>query len=170
MTDWAVLTSSTGHELSVRDEILALGVDAYCPVMKHRTKPKRKSKPIEIIQAAFPGYLFADSSFIDFSVTPLLMSSHIHQLRMGDSLCTIGDDEINKLRDEDETRLSIRDQSIKFGVGDHVRVKSGPLVGHNGLISASNGQRCELALVGFTTKIHMPVFSLEKIEASKTLQ
>lgn len=170
MQGWAVLTSSTGHELAARNEIMSLGHNAYCPIIKNLTKPKRKSKPVETIQAAFPGYLFADKDFIDFGSTPKLKLSRVRQLRLGEALCIATDEEIDRLRSEDDERSALKDAEIKFRPGDHVRVISGPLVDHEGMITASIGQRCELVFGGFATKIYMPCFSLEKIGRSTTLQ
>ena len=163
MTDWAVLTSAPGQELRAQAELAMLGVDAYCPVIKHITKPKRKSSPVTVITAAFPGYLFARDGFTNFTATPLLRASRLHQLRLGDDFCTVGDDEIDRMRDGDDERTDIPCE-IKFSVGDHVRVKSGPLVGLDGEVTAIIGQRCELAIFGMTAKVQMPNFSIEKSE------
>ncbi len=170
MNRWSVLTSSAGHELTAVSEMMSIGIDAYCPVIKHLTKPKRKSSPIEVIQAAFPGYLFAAEGFTDFSATPYLKLSRIHHLRLGDEFCMIDETEIDRLRSEDDERTTIVDDRVRFAIGDHVRVIGGPLTSQDGLIVSTKGRHCELAIVGFTAKIYMPEFSLKKLGASTTVQ
>ena len=167
---WSVLTSATGAELSACDEIQSLGVPAYCPITKYLTKPRRKSSPIEVTSAAFPGYLFASTDFTDFSATPHLKFSRIRALRLGDEFCTVEDEEIERLRSEDAARCMIPDTTIKFHRGDAVRVLTGPMVGRDGMVVSAKGQRVQLSLVGFTAKIYMPAFSLKKIEAHNTVQ
>lgn len=163
MNNWAVLTSAPGQELQAQSELALLGIDAYCPVIKHMTKPKRKSSPITIIAAAFPGYLFAREGFTNFSATPLLRASKLHQLRLGDNFCTVSEDEIDRMRDGDDERTDTPCE-IKFSVGDHIRIKSGPLVGLGGEVTSINTQRCELAIFGMSAKVQMPTFSIEMAE------
>lgn len=167
---WSVLTSANGKELSVVAEIQSLGADAYCPITKHLTRPKRKSSPVEVTSAAFPGYLFVEYNFTDLSTTPILKLSRLRHLRLGDEFCTVTDDEIDRLRSEDEERCIIPDLRIKFHSGDHVRVLTGPMVGRDGTVITARGQRVQLTLVGFNVKIYMPAFSLKKIEATSTVQ
>jgi len=163
---WSVLTSATGAELSVCDEIQSLGIQAYCPITKHLTKPKRKSSPVEVTSAAFPGYLFAAQDFVDFSATPHLKFSRVHALRLGDYFCTVGGEEIERLQSEDAARCMIPDERITFQRGDHVRVLTGPMVGRDGLVNYARGQRVQLSLVGFNMKVYMPAFSLKKMQAA----
>lgn len=168
--NWAVLTSRSGHELSSVEALTASGVQAYCPITTRLTKPKRKSSPVKITQAAFPGYLFAEAGFSSFGEIPELMPAHIHRLYMGEELCTVSDEEVETLREGDDERSLIADAETKFHAGDHVKVLTGPLVDRFGVVLSAKGQRAHLLMAGSTTKVYMPTFSLKKITAPATLQ
>jgi len=161
---WSVLISHVGRELAATEDLLASGIQAYCPIIRRLTKPKRKSKPVQIIQAAFPGYLFAESPLLCFS------QIYIRPLLMGDKFCLVDDDEIQRLMDGDDERSIISDNEVKFYNGDHVKVLTGPLVDRYGVILSVRGQRCKLSMVGSTTNVYMPCFSLKKLLANTTLQ
>lgn len=163
MTDWAVITSATNHELIACGEFASLGVEAYCPVIKTMTKPRRKSKPVEVIRAAFPQYLFIQNGFSDFSATPVLRQARVHQLRMGESFCTVSDVEIEFMRGGDAVRSDI-ESDMQFRVGDHVRVTSGPFADMEGEVTNELGPRMEVVLFKTGVEIKAPVFLLSKVE------
>lgn len=170
MTQWSVFTLRSGNELSACDELVAAGLQAYCPIVKSLTKPKRKEKPIEIVSAAFPGYLFSSSMLADFPRTSLINSSRLNHLRLGDEFCSIDESEIERLRLGDEDRTVVVDNKIKFTHKDSVKVISGPFVGRDGVVLSVRGQNIKLALSDSDMIIQMPTFSLEKVEAATAVQ
>jgi len=169
--NWAVLTLRPGFELSVANELQSLGVSAYCPITKRLTKPRHKTSPVEVTSAAFPCYLFADEDYFDFDATLNLKRANINRLRLGGDLCTVDESEIERMRSEDDMRCYIPDTEAKFNCGDRVYILTGPLIGLHAMVSQVKNQQTQLDIVGFSSKIYMPAFSLKKIEAAtKTLQ
>lgn len=170
MNQWSVLICTHSRTLVAADEIQSLGVQAYCPVTNHFTKPKNKSKPVEVTQAAFPGYLFCHPDFEDFEATTDLKFSHVRRLRLGEQYCLVDHNEIERLRGEDGTRRTT-DELVRFSVGDFIHVVQGPLTGCEGTVISVRGSKCGLNIIGSTAKIYMPDFSLKlKAGAITTVQ
>lgn len=172
MNSWLVLKSAHGRELSAVEGFLFLGIQAYCPTIKHFTKPKRKSSPVEITQPAFPGYLFAENGFRfdDISSVASIRIARVRRLYFGEELCMVKNSEIDRMQSEDSERRITQDDPVVFCCGDNVRVNTGPFVGCIGVVKSVQGQRIELSLTKFAAKIYMPAFSLEKLRAHDTVQ
>ncbi len=162
--DWAVLTSTSGRELAARDALRALGVDAYCPVVRRLTKPRRKSKPVEVVTAAFPRYLFADPTFTDHDRHPALTAVSLARLSLGGVPCVVSDAEVDRLRAEDDVRAAEAVDATRFVAGDHVRVTWGPLAGVEGVVTAALRDGYELEVPGSGARVQTPGFSMERAE------
>lgn len=163
MDGWPVLMVTTGNELLAVQKIEAAGFIAYCPTIKYFTKPKRKHSPVEVVKAAFPGYLFAAPGFLCASLSNTARFFKVRHLILGNEFCSVPEAEIVALQAEDDNRAVKVTEASPFAVGDRVRVVKGPFSGLKATVGAVHGHECGLTVDGFYAKTYMPSFSLEKI-------
>lgn len=58
-THWFGIRCLTGNEERAEASLQALGLDTWSPTFRTLTKPRKRSRPVEVQRALMPGYVFA---------------------------------------------------------------------------------------------------------------
>jgi transcription antitermination factor NusG len=127
---WNAVYTRHQHERSVADNLRGKGFEVYLPtydvIRKWADRKKRLSLPL------FPCYVFLRSSFE--CCGKILTTPGVYSLIMsGGRPAPIPDFEIDAIRQAVESRVGVEPHPF-LRSGDWVRVKSGPLIGLEGIL------------------------------------
>lgn len=144
---WYVVNTYSGHENRVKENlerrVESMGIEDYLfriLVAEEKEIEYKNGKKVEKMRNLFPGYLFVEMIMTDEAwyivrntpgVTGFIGSSG-----GGAKPFPVSDDEIESIL----RRMGMSDQKlvVNFGVGDVVRILSGPFAGIEGTVDSMN--------------------------------
>jgi len=156
-TLWYCVKARPRHELMARASLIStVGVEVFCPMMKFERA--RRSGRIRVIEAMFPGYLFAKFSYaaqhrqiatttgistiLKFGGLPAVVDASI----ITDLRAMVADDETVEIPSE-------------FQLGTEVQVVEGPLRGVRSVVTRVMPGRARVAILlemlGMTREVEM---------------
>ena len=158
----------TGAETGVAGRLRELGVDVWCPCYLRTVRPRWNRRPLEVVTAAFPGYVLIDYStvgrrFRDVHETPgfrhflcnrdtgrvqRILTKHIDRLRAWEAAGTL-------LPPSMEVRIG------KVAKGARVRIQGGPAGGMRGIVEAIMSGRATIMGEDFPVPASFPVEQLD---------
>ena len=160
--EWHAIHTRHQHERIVADSLRANGFEVFFPtytvIRQWTDRRKQISLPL------FPCYVFVRSCFerrFRIVTTP-----GVHSLVMlAGRPAPISDLEIDGIRKAVESKLRVEPHPF-LDCGDWVRIHSGPLVGHQGILIRKKGSYrliLSLELLGKSAAVEVDAFSLEPL-------
>jgi transcription antitermination factor NusG len=139
--NWYALYTAPRHEKYVAELIDRQGIACYLPLYRsvRRWKDRRK----ELLMVLFPGYVFVQMA-LQNRLRVLQLPGAVRLLSFNGQPAVLPDHEIEALRDRLSGAGKIEPHPY-LSVGRHVRVRSGPLKGLEGIIQRSK-DRCRIVI------------------------
>jgi transcription antitermination factor NusG len=141
VANWYALYTAPRHEKRVADQINRQGIACFLPLYRsvRRWKDRRK----ELALVLFPGYVFVRIPLQDrFRV--LQFPGAVRLVTFNGQPAPLPDEDIENLRNH-LSRSGTIEPHPYLSVGHHVRVRSGPLKGLEGIILRTK-DRCRIVL------------------------
>lgn len=166
--NWYVAIAKTGASLSVRDELIAAGFDAYAPI--ERIARTRARKRVAVDVPMFGQYLFVEvygGNFPDVRAIDGMrgyISSAEGPIRISDEI--IEDLKTLETRGLFDFTRAKNKITLSFEPGETVRVLAGPFSGFIGQVLAKRGKRrvqVLLSLFGRANEINIESADLKKV-------
>ena len=166
---WFAIYTRFKREKTVLRELTQKGIEAYLPLQKILRQYGRKKKWVEL--PLFSCYVFVKITKPEY-VPVLSTDGVVRFISFSQNLISIPESEIITIQRIVETQIPIEVQQRKFEHGDVVEVISGNLTGMRGILSEVHGKNkvlIELAHLGYTLKLEMPITILRKISEAGEL-
>ena len=166
-TRWHALYTYPRHERVVAHELESRNVEVFLPC--RLTESRWKDRRVKLQTPVFPGYVFT-------RIRPaqrrdvLMASGSIRLLSFNGAPAPIDDHEIEAVRICLERGAAFELRPL-FELGDHVRVRSGPLGGLEGRISRCKDERrliVPITLINQSVAVEVDVALLEPVRAADT--
>ena len=140
-TNWYALYTAPRHEKLIADQISRQGIDCFLPLYRsvRRWKDRRK----ELALVLFPGYVFVRIA-LQQRFRVLQLPGAVRLVTFNGQPATLSDEDIENLRSHLSRSGSIEPHPY-LSVGHHVRVRSGPLKGLEGIILRTK-DRCRIVV------------------------
>ena len=160
---WAVANVHTGGEIQVRDRLVEIGCEVYCPAYEWTSRPRGRRKPVEHTTAILAGYLFVDHATIGDSEAIIAWSDFHYWLMFAGEWALLPDDALDGLRALETFKVLEQPEkaAMPFEVGQVLRVVDGPFGGMVGEAKLTIPGRVILFGWDFTVPSGMPVELLE---------
>jgi transcription antitermination factor NusG len=165
---WYALHTRCRHERMVATALLNKGFHVFLPSYEslHRWADRYKRVTLPL----FPGYLFLADG-IDRRIQ-ILSTPGVHSiLKVGDTPAAIPNDEIAAIRRMVESSLRVGPHPF-LKEGDRVRIKSGPLVGLEGIVSRMKDALrlvVTVQLLGRSAAVEIDECMIERIGSSSPM-
>jgi transcription antitermination factor NusG len=162
LTDWFAVYTRHQHEKTVAESFSRNGLEVFLPLYDVARQWKDRTKHVSL--PLFPCYVFFRGG-IERRAN-VLSTPGVHSIvAIGKQLATIPHAELDAIRRAVESHLQVEPHPFLF-VGDRVRVKSGPLVGIEGiLIRKKSASRLILSaqLLEKSVAVEVDAFSIEPL-------
>lgn len=138
---WYALYTAPRHEKQIADQINRQGIACFLPLYRsiRRWKDRRK----ELALVLFPGYVFVRMA-LQNRVRVLQLPGAVHLVTFNGRPAALPEEEIENLRSRLANSGNIEPHPY-LTAGRHVRVRSGPLQGLEGIIVRTK-DRCRIVL------------------------
>jgi transcription termination/antitermination protein NusG len=139
--NWYALYTAPRHEKQVADQINRQGIACFLPLYRsvRRWKDRRK----ELALVLFPGYVFVRMA-LQSRLRVLQLPGAVRLVTFNGRPAPLPEEEIENLRNRLSCSGNIEPHPY-LSVGRHVRVRSGPLKGLEGVIVRTK-DRCRIVL------------------------
>jgi hypothetical protein len=144
--------------LPLVDELDAVGVVAYCPVVRERRRSAARGT-VETRTPAFGGYVWIENRTVHI---PDRVAAKFRWFYRGDGYYWFSDGTIDSMRDLEASWPILRpgaDDRARLAKGAEIEVIAGPFQGHAGLVQSDSGARVKVSLGGFL--IDLPPFMVQ---------
>lgn len=128
---WLAVWTRAHHEKTVRDHLDALSVETFLPLLHLDSRRRDRKATVDI--PAFPGYLFARIPVSDAYVVKTVRGVVQVLGPTPTEYSIVPDCQVEAVRKMVESRLRV-DPFPYLKVGSRVRVKTGPLMGLEGVL------------------------------------
>jgi transcription antitermination factor NusG len=159
-TDWQVVYTRHRHEKSVAESFVTHGIEAYLPLYESARRWKDRTKQLSL--PLFPCYVFL-RGFIERRAD-VLSTPGVHSvIKFGNQVASLPHTEVEAIRRAVESRLHVEPHPF-LEVGERVRIKSGPLIGIEGIIMRRKGGLrliLSAALLEKSVAVEIDAFSIE---------
>ena len=133
---WYAAYTCANHEKKVRDQLQERCVESFLPLYQTVRRWKDRQKRLEM--PLFPGYIFVRIALVD-RLTILQVPSIVRLVGFNGHPAELPQAEIDSLRKG--LASGIRAEPNPFlTIGRHVRIKSGPLEGREGILIRRKGR------------------------------
>jgi transcription antitermination factor NusG len=161
-TDWYAVYTRHQHEKTVAESFSRKGIEAFLPLYDVVRRWADRSKQLSL--PLFPCYVFLRCGIE--RRTNILSTPSVHSiLKIGNQLACVPNAEIDAIRRVVDSRLHVEPHPFVCA-GDRVRIKSGPLVGIEGiLVRKKNSVRLILSaqLIEKSIEVEVDAFSIEPL-------
>jgi transcription antitermination factor NusG len=139
--NWYALYTAPRHEKRVADQINRQGIDCFLPLYRSMRRWKDRRKELELV--LFPGYVFVRMA-LQHRLRVLQLPGAVRLVTFNGQPTCLPDAEIENLRNH-LSRAGDIEPHPYLSAGRHVRVRSGPLTGLEGIILRTK-DRCRIVL------------------------
>lgn len=149
-THWYALYTAPRHEKLVADRIERQGISCFLPLYRSMRRWKDRRKELALV--LFPGYVFV-RMHLQNRFRVLQLPGAVRLVSFNGQPAALPEEEIENLRNRLANSGNIEPHPY-LSAGRHVRVRSGPLLGLEGIILRTK-DRCRIVL-----SIHLIMRSL----------
>ena len=149
-THWYALYTAPRHEKQVADRITQQGISCFLPLYRSVRRWKDRRKELSLV--LFPGYVFVRMQ-LENRLRVLQLPGAVRLVSFNGQPAALPEQEIENLRSRLPDSGNVEPHPY-LSAGRHVRVRSGPLQGLEGIIVRTK-DRCRIVL-----SIHLIMRSL----------
>lgn len=141
VTRWYALYTAPRHEKRIADQIQRQGFPCFLPLYRSMRRWKDRRKELALV--LFPGYVFVKMA-LQSRLRVLQLPGAVHLVTFNGHPAELPEEEIESLRNRLAGPTNIEPHPY-LSAGRHVRVRSGPLQGLEGIILRTK-DRCRIVL------------------------
>jgi len=159
---WYAAYTSANHEKRVAEQFVARDVEHFLPV--YDSVRRWKDRRVTLQMPLFPGYVFVCMALRD-RLQVQQVPGVAHLVGFDGSPAAIPDEEINALRASLESGVRAEPHPY-LTVGRHVRLKSGPLAGMQGILLRRKGNFrvvISIELIQRSLVVHLDAVDVEAV-------
>lgn len=164
MSEWYLVYCRARQEDLAARGLCEQGYEVYLP--KLRVKRRRPGGKVMVEEPLFPRYLFAAPGRDSQSIAPVQYTAGVQKVvKFGHLYRSVSDDIVESLKKREDPGTGFHCLAMPTMVaGDHVRIKTGPLTGIDGVFEARSGQDRVIVLLeilGKNTRAELSIGELE---------
>jgi transcription antitermination factor NusG len=160
--NWYAIFTRHQHEKSVTSSLSSKGYEVYLPLYLSPRRWQDRTKQLWL--PLFPGYVFIREG-MDRQFQIVTTPGVIHVVAWGGRPAIVPQHQLNAVRQIIESCHSV-EPCPYFKCGDHVRVKTGPLIGLEGILERKKGISrlvVSMEMLGRSAAVEIDALNVERI-------